>query len=102
MAPSPPPPLPPPSPGLPCGFDFTADRTLLKGAVENEWCYNTGVRPSAVYDAVGAAQCKSFYIDPIFESDDPVSYVFDCSVECRPCAYLQGDDGKYRCKNQEC
>jgi hypothetical protein len=74
---------------------------LLKGAIENEWCYNIGVGPSAVYDPVGAAQCEGFYIDPILEPEDPVNYAFDCSAGCRPSAYVQGTDRKYRCKLQE-
>jgi hypothetical protein len=105
--PPPPPPLPslpppPPTPGLPCGFDFISDRTLRKGAIENEWCYNNGIPSSAVYNTVDAAECVRFYIDPIVEPIDPMSYAFDCSAGCRPCAYFQGSDGQYRCRNQPC
>jgi hypothetical protein len=101
-SPAPSPPPPPPFPNLPCGFDFTADRTLRKGAIENEWCYNNGIPISLVYDPVSAAECESFFIDPLVEPETPVSYAFDCSAGCRPCAYLQGNNGKYRCKNQPC
>jgi hypothetical protein len=57
---------------------------------------------SAVYNSVDAAMCEGYYIDPLFEPEDPDNYAFDCSAGCRPCAYIQGTDGKYRCKNQEC
>jgi hypothetical protein len=104
---SPPPlplaPPPPTSPNSPCGFDFTDDdRTLLKGAIENQWCYNIGVPSSAIYDPVNAAECKSFYIDPIVEPEDPANYAFDCSSGCQACAYNKGSDGSYRCKKQQC
>jgi hypothetical protein len=100
QAPPPPPPAPQ-SPDLPCGFDPT-DRTLLKGATENEWCYTIGVPPSAVYDAAHAAECEGFYIDPIVEPADPENYAIDCSSGCQPCAYIKGNDGFYRCKNLRC
>lgn len=96
------PPRAPPAPDLPCGHDFTAVRALRTGAIANQWCYNNGIPTSAVYDPVKAAQCESFYIDPIVEPEDPPSYAFDCSAGCRPCAYIQGDDGSYRCRNQPC
>jgi hypothetical protein len=78
------------------------DRALQKGAIENEWCYNNGIRLSASYNQADAAECVKFYVDPLVEPEDPASYGYDCSAGCRPCEYIQGGDGMYRCRNQRC
>jgi hypothetical protein len=57
---------------------------------------------STTYNQANAALCESLYIDTLFEPENTVIYAYDCSAGCRPCAYLQGDNGMYRCKNQLC
>jgi hypothetical protein len=42
---------------------------------------------STTYNQAYAALCESFYIDPLFEPEDPASDAFDCSAGCRPYAY---------------
>jgi len=83
---------------VPCpDISFTA-RTLRKGQVNNQWCYNFGVPNTVNFIAANEAACLSRYVDPVTVPADPSSYPFDCSAGCAPCVYSK-DQAEFATNN---